>query len=316
MTTRRREARARKRLPSRSREFRGGFSRKYPRDCRGHFGGQNLNRLFLRVFGVILAVLLAGLSSRAVAQEVRLGPGDVVTISVYGQKDLDTRVRISSDGKITFPLVGQVAIAGLVPVEAEAEIAQRLSEGNFVRNPQVNVFVEERVTTVSELVTILGMVKQPGRFPVESASNEGAGTVIGLIALAGGMLSDAADYLILTRRTGGKQQSLRVDLLDLLKSGDLTQNHDLMAGDIVFVPRMDVFYIFGEVHQPGSYRLERDMSVMQAISVGGGLTQYASEKDLAIKRRADDGRMMDIRVGMTDLLQPDDVLAVDASGFF
>lgn len=275
-----------------------------------------MNRLFLRAFGVVLAVLLAGLSGLAVAQELTLGPGDVVTISVYGQKDLDTRVRISSDGKITFPLVGQVTIAGLVPIEAEAEIARRLSEGNFVRNPQVNLFVEERVTTVSELVTILGMVKHPGRFPVEAASNEGAGTVIGLIALAGGMLNDAADYLVLTRQTAGKQETMRVDLLDLLKSGDLTQNYDLMAGDIVFVPRMDVFYIFGEVERPGSYRLERGMTVMQAISVGGGLTQYANEKDLAIKRRGADGRMMDIRVGMTDLLQPDDVLTVDASGFF
>lgn len=275
-----------------------------------------MNRLCFRSFGVVLAVLAAGLSGLAVAQEVRLGPGDVVTISVYGQEDLNTRVRISSDGKISFPLAGQVQIAGLLPIEAEAEIARRLSQGNFVENPQVNVFVEERVTTVSEMVTILGMVKQPGRFPVESASGEGAGTVIGLIALAGGLLNDAADYLILTRETGGKQQSLQVDLLDVLKAGDLTQNYDLMAGDIVFVPRMDVFYIFGEVERPGSYRLERDMTVMQAISVGGGLTQYANEKDLAIKRRGNDGQMMDIRVGMTDLLQPDDVLTVDASGFF
>ncbi len=275
-----------------------------------------MNRLCFRSFGVVLAVLAAGLSGLAVAQEVRLGPGDVVTISVYGQEDLNTRVRISSDGKISFPLPGQVQIAGLLPIEAEAEIARRLSQGNFVENPQVNVFVEERVTTVSEMVTILGMVKQPGRFPVESASGEGAGTVIGLIALAGGLLNDAADYLILTRETGGKQQSLQVDLLDMLRSGDLTQNYDLVARDIVFVPRMDVFYIFGEVERPGSYRLERDMTVMQAISVGGGLTQYANEKDLAIKRRGNDGQMMDIRVGMTDLLQPDDVLTVDASGFF
>jgi polysaccharide export outer membrane protein len=275
-----------------------------------------LNRLCFRFFGVALAVLAAGLSGLAVAQEVRLGPGDVVTISVYGQEDLSARVRISSDGKISFPLIGQVEIAGLLPIEAEAAIARRLSQGNFVENPQVNVFVEERVTTASEMVTILGMVKQPGRFPVESASSEGAGTVIGLIALAGGLLNDAADYLILTREAGGKQQTLRVDLLDVLKSGDLSQNYDLMAGDIVFVPRMDVFYIFGEVERPGSYRLERDMTVMQAISVGGGLTQYANEKDLAIKRRGNDGQMMDIRVGMTDLLQPDDVLTVDASGFF
>lgn len=280
----------------------------------GRIAGSEVKQI-IGLVPVVIALLLVGRPDQACAQEIRLGAGDVVRITVYGQNDLETVARISSEGTITFPLVGQVTLAGLTPNEAEREVARELSEGNFVRNPQVSLLVQDRIEAEAELVTILGKVKQPGRFAVQAIEG-GAETIVGLIALAGGMLDDAANYLILTRQAAGEEQTIRVDLDALLKSGDLSQNHELMGGDIVFVPRMDVFYIFGQVQRPGSYRLERGMTVMQAISVGSGLTQYGSEKGLTIKRRDGTGKIVDYPVGLDDLLRPDDVLYVKSSGIF
>ncbi|MBA3564534.1 MAG: polysaccharide biosynthesis/export family protein [Gammaproteobacteria bacterium] len=257
-----------------------------------------------------LAVLLICVAGPALAQDITLGAGDVVRISVYGQSDLDTVARITNEGDISFPLVGEVQIAGLTARQAEVTLARLLSEGNFVRNPQVGLFIEQRSTAERDAVTILGQVNRPGRYAVEAISDAGAETIVGLIALAGGVQDDAADHLILTREEEGENTTYRVDLVALLRAGDVSQNHALDAGDIVFAPRMDVFYIYGEVEKPDRYRLERDMTVMQAISVSGGLTQFGTEKGIRIKRRNQEGEIVDYRAKLTDLLRPDDVVHV------
>lgn len=244
------------------------------------------------------------------AQEITLGAGDIVKISVYGQEDLDTVVRVTNEGNISFPLVGEVQIAGLTAREAEATLARLLSEGNFVRDPQVSVFIEQRRTAEREAVTILGQVARPGRFAVETLSEGGAESIVGILALAGGVQDDAADHLILAREVEGKSSTRKVDLVALLSSGDVSQNFPLSEGDIVFVPRMEVFYIYGEVEEPGRYRLERNMTVMQAISVSGGMTEFGSEKDIFINRRGGQGQIADYRAKLTDLLRPDDVVHV------
>ena len=256
----------------------------------------------------LLAVLLA--SAGVSAQDVRLGGGDLLRISVFGQKDLDTVTRVTNEGNISFPLIGEVQVSGLTTREAETAIGQRLSQGNFVRNPQVTIFIEERQTAERDTVTILGQVARPGRFAAEPYGAGGAESLLGLIALAGGIADDAADYLILTRDMEGKKDTRRVDLVALLNQGDVRQNYELKGGDIVFVPRMDVFYAYGEVEKPGRYRLERNMTVMQAISVSGGMTQFGTEKNISVKRRDEKGNMRDLRVKLTDTLQPDDVVHV------
>ena len=260
-------------------------------------------------FGLILAW-----GSCFAAEDTPLGAGDVVRIAVYGQNDLSTVARIGNSGEITFPLIGEVAIGGLSTREAENAIASLLERGNIVRNPQVTLFVEQRQSIERDTVTILGQVKAPGRFPAESPSEGGTETIVGLLALAGGVNDSAADHLILTRKEGVEQKKFQVDLVALLKNGDLTQNHNLLAGDVVLVPRMDVFYVYGEVQNPGRFRLERDMTVMQAIAVSGGLTPRASEKDLTLKRRRAD-KIESYDVQLTEVLKPDDVLYVRASLF-
>jgi len=269
--------------------------------------------------GLALSLLLMWGGSFA-AEETQSGAGDVVRagdivrIAVYGQNDLSTVARIGSKGEITFPLIGEVTIGGLSPREAENVIAGLLERRNIVRDPQVTLFVEQRQSTERETVTVLGQVKVPGRYPAETVSEGGTETIVGLLALAGGVSDSAADRLILTRKEGGEQKKYEVDLVALLKNGDLTQNHSLLADDVILVPRMDVFYVYGEVHNPGRFRLERDMTVMQAIAVSGGLTPRASEKDLTLKRRQA-GKIESYDVQLTEVLKPDDVLYVKASLF-
>jgi polysaccharide biosynthesis/export protein len=272
----------------------------------------SLERTLIRT--VLASILLFTWFSAGAAEEARLGAGDVVRIAVYGQNDLSTVARISNSGEITFPLIGEVRLGGLTARQAESAIASSLAQRNIVRNPQVTVFIEQRHSSESDTVTILGQVKTPGRFAAETLSEGGAESVVGLLALAGGVNDSAADRLILTREEKGKQKKYEVDLVALLKNGDLAQNLTLVAGDVVFVPRMDVFYVYGEVHSPGRFRLERDMSVMQAIAVSGGLTPRAKEKGLTLKRRVGD-KIVSYDVQLTDVLKPDDVLYVRESLF-
>ena len=252
----------------------------------------------------------------AIAQgDSTLGAGDVVRIAVYGQNDLETTARITEEGNIIFPLIGQVSLRGLSNRQAEARIEQALSVGKFVRNPQVSIFVEERVREGDEVVTVIGQVKKPGRFAVDNLSSDGAQSIVAVLALAGGVSEDAADHLVLSTQRKGEYLKLRVDLVALLNEGDLSQNHVLEGGDIVLIPAMDVIYVYGQVEKPGRHRLERGMTVMQAISVSGGLTDRGTEKGLSLRRRTDRGDIVSVNSGLNDGLEPNDVVVVGESLF-
>lgn len=257
-----------------------------------------------------LALMLMANPVQLLAQEVNLGAGDIVRISVYGQKDLDTVARISADGSVTFPLLGNVALSGLSVRDAEARIASQLTDRRLVIDPQVTIFVERSQAAESESITVLGNVARPGRYPIQSTSGAGTENVAGVIALAGGLNDKAADYLLLTRTVGEDKSTIRVSLRDLLERGDLSENHAVQQGDIAFVPRMDEFFVYGEVQNPGVYRLRQSMSVIQALSASGGLTQSGSEKGITITRKDADGTARSIKVQMNDELQPNDVLIV------
>jgi len=265
--------------------------------------------LLLPLLGLMALMLGVGPAS-AQSADSKLGVGDVLRITVYGQDDLDTVARISKEGRITFPLLGEVTVAGLTNRQAEARIQALLIQGKFVRNPQVSIFVEERVRKENEVATIIGQVNNPGRFAVDELSNDGAQSIAGVIALAGGIAEDAADYLILAKQNGDQVKKLRVDLAALLRNGDLSQNYTVEGGDIVLVPAMDVFYVYGAVDKPGRYRLQPGTTVMQAISVSGGLTDRGTEKGVSISRRKDGGKIGKVKAGLNDELQANDVVVV------
>ena len=258
------------------------------------------------LFGMVGAALAWSIGS-AHADELVLGGGDVVKISVFGNPDLAVDTRVSASGFITMPLVGQVGVAGLSTAAAETKIASMLQSGGFVKNPQVNLLV---TALTSQQVSVLGQVNRAGRYPID-----GPRSVLDLLALAGGISPDGGDVVTVIRKRNGKVLKDQIDTAELMHSADMTGNSDVQAGDIIFVDRAPRFYIYGEVQRPGQLRLERQMTVLQALSAGGGLTLRGTERGLRVKRRDQDGKLQTIDVKGDDLLQPNDVVYVKESLF-
>lgn len=255
----------------------------------------------------LLVLALSAWSFGASAADVLLGPSDVLKISVYGNPDLSLETRVSQTGSITFPLVGEVKVGGLATSAAEKEIAGLLVSGGFVLKPQVNILVTSRQ---SQLVSVLGQVAKPGRYPID-----GKYSLIDILALAGGVVPDGGDMVYLIRNRNGKSKKEAIDLIEMVRSGDMKKDLDLMTDDVVFVERAPRFYVYGEVQKPGSYRLERNMTVQQVLSVGGGLTARGTERGMRVKRRDADGKVHEYQASSEDLIQIDDVIYVKESLF-
>lgn len=241
------------------------------------------------------------------AADVLLGAGDVLKISVYGSPDLALETRVSEAGEITFPLVGNVALGGLSVSAAEKKIGGLLEGGGFIRKAQVNIIV---TMLQSQQVSVLGQVNRPGRYPVE-----GKRSVMDLLAMAGGIGADGGDTISLIRKRGGTTTKELVDVVEMVRIGNFNRDLDVMGNDVIYVERAPRFYIYGEVQRPGAFRLERSMTVLQALSVGGGLTQRGTERGTRIKRRDEHGKLQIIDAKHDDLLQVDDVVYVKESLF-
>lgn len=263
---------------------------------------------------VLLLIMMACANQQVMAESFPLGAGDIIKITVYGQPDLTTMTRIAEDGKITFPLIGDVKVGGQSTAQSEHTIAEMLQAKGIVKNPTVNIFLDQRSQTLANSVTVLGQVAKPGKYPVQDISVPGVKTLVDLLAMAGGTNANAADYLLLVKNQDKEQKKVRVDLVSLIKNGSLDSNYLLNGGDIILVPEMDVFYIYGKVEHPGRYRLERGMSVMQALSVAGGVADRGSESGMVIKRRGPNG-IQSLNAAITDALQPDDVIYIKESIF-
>jgi polysaccharide export outer membrane protein len=249
-------------------------------------------------------VLAAGVAGAA---EVLLGPGDVVRLSVYGSPDLSIETRVSDSGDITFPLVGQVAVGGMPVAAAEKKIGELLEKGGYLKNPQVNMII---TTLASQQVSVLGQVNRPGRYPVE-----GTRKVLDLLALAGGIGAEGGDTVNLIRNRNGKSTRETIDVVDMVRKGELERDYEVASGDVIFVERAPRFYITGEVQRPGAFRIERGMTVLQAVSAGGGLTLRGSERGMQVTRRDAMGHPATTEVRPGDLVQVDDVITVRESWF-
>lgn len=243
----------------------------------------------------------------AASDDYILANGDVIHITVYDHPDLATDIRIASNGEINFPLIGNVKLGGLGLRKAESVIADALSKGGFIRDPQVNINI---VQYRGQQVNVLGYVNRPGRFPLEKSS-----TVSDLLAMSGGIAVTGADKVVLIHRDGKNTSRTEIDTLDLLDKGDPKLDIDLRDGDILYVPREPRYYIYGEVQRPGTFRLERNMTVVQALSVGGGLTPRGTQRGIRILRRNDQSKTVEVDANLQDPVQNDDVIYVKESLF-
>jgi polysaccharide biosynthesis/export protein len=235
-----------------------------------------------------------------------LGVGDVLKITVFQNPDMTTEARISESGTITFPLLGTVRIAGMTAAQAESAIAEGLKKGGYVVQPQVNVFL---VQLRSRQVPVLGQVNKPGKYPLEESTTK----LTDLLAMAGG--STGSDTVTVMKKEGNGYKKVEVDLPELFLKGDLSTDLQVGNGDIVYVQRPPVFYVYGEVARPGVYRLERKMTVMQALATAGGLTPRGTDKDIGVTRRDDSDQVQRVTTNLNDLIKQDDVIYVRQSWF-
>jgi polysaccharide export outer membrane protein len=259
-----------------------------------------------RAGALVLAALALAFSRGAGAEtaDYVLGAGDLVRVNVFGYPDMTADVRVDETGSIRYALVGSLPVAGRSTREVETTLAQRLTEGGFIRNAQVSVLITEYL---SRKVAVMGEVSKPGQYALTQRSK-----VLDLLAEAGGVVTGmAADTATLLRADGSK---VDVDLFRLFQ-GDPEHNPAMTPGDTLYVPRASQFYVYGEVQRPGTYRLERRMTVSQAISAGGGLTPRGTERRAAVKRRDAAGVESEVDVRGSDFLQPDDVLLIKESLF-
>ncbi|MGO4464880.1 polysaccharide export protein EpsE, partial [Pseudoduganella sp. RAF53_2] len=209
---------------------------------------------------------------------------------------------------MTFPLLGQVEVGGLTVPEAEKKIGGLLEKGGYVRKAQVNLIVSQ---VASAQVSVLGMVNRPGRYPLEG----GKRGVMDMLAQAGGFNADGGDTVTLVRNRNGQVTKTVVDVVDIVRNGAMDKDMELAPGDVIYAERSPHFYIYGEVQRPGSFRLERQMTVAQALAVGGGLTPRGTERGTRIKRRNGDGSMHVVDAKADDLVQTDDVIYIKESWF-
>lgn len=237
-----------------------------------------------------------------------LGAGDSIRITVFQNQDLTTETRLSPGGSIVFPLIGEVALHGLTPAQAGSRIADQLRRGRFIVNPQVAVAV---VQVRSRQVHVLGELLRPGTYVLEDAGSR----LTDVLTLAGGISPAGADTVTILKRRGSNPEKYEINVPAIFNGGDPASNVEIESGDTLFVERAPVFYIYGEVQRAGAYRLQPHMIVMQALSLGGGLTARGTERGIGIHRRGPGGQFSKLDAKLTDAVQAGDVVFVRESLF-
>ena len=231
--------------------------------------------------------------------EYVVGAQDKLAVSVFGEADLTRTVTVDGDGTFDFPLIGRVKAAGLSVRAIEQELTRKLKDGLYV-NPQVSIEIAEYR---SQVVYVTGSVRTPG-----AVSLTGNLSVMEALARAGSPTPDAGSYILINRRRAAEGAEQRISMTDL-QSGR-AQQIMLGDGDTIFVPKAETFYVTGYVKNPGPYLLGGEMTVAQAISLAGGVTERGSKSRVRITRTIDGKQVVLKDVKLADRVQPGDSVEV------
>lgn len=264
--------------------------------------------LGLLVLAAIAMTPAHGQTPSSALEEYRLVPGDILKITVFKNPDLSLDVRVSEAGSLAYPLIGSVPVSGLSLPAAERKIAQMLRDGGFVVNPQVNILLTQ---AFGNLVSVLGSVNTPGRYSLDVAG----GHLTGMLAAAGGVTLTGGDIVVVTGARNGKSFRREVDIVKMSLDGNALDDIELHGGDTVFVDREPLFYIYGQVQKPGQFRLERGMTVIQALASGGGLTGKGTQRGIVRHRRDASGKVKEESVSLDEDVHDQDVIYVKESLF-
>jgi polysaccharide export outer membrane protein len=260
--------------------------------------------VFIAGLFIILCIAIASF-----AQDYVVGEGDVLNISVYDNEDLRTTARVSGDGVIVIPLIGEVQVKGLTLSEIAQKIGTLLSDG-YILNPQVNIFIQE---FRSKKAFIMGEIARPGLYVLP-----GQTTFLSLLSQSGGLTKDAGEKAFIKRKGASPdalESTITVDMKGLIERGDTSQDIPIMDGDSVYISKAGVFYITGEIKTPASYKHEEGLTVIKAITKGGGFTEKASKGKVRIIRKVNGKEEVLEKVKMDEPVLADDVIVVPESFF-
>ena len=252
-------------------------------------------------------------------QDYQLGSEDLLEIGVFGQKDMERLARVNGKGEITMPLLGPVKVTGMTPQQLERRL-EELYGAQYLRNPQVSVFVKEYR---HERVALTGALKKPGFYEII-----GPRTLLEMLAMAEGLDERAADRVQIIRTKGTKQETpqanlagvsrpftpnsetIVIDLKQLASQGK--PNIVIQPGDVINVPFAGLAYVLGSVNHPGSVPVKSNLTVSQAIAVAGSpVAGLAKPQSTTILRLDDQGQAMTIPVNLNAIIakeEPDVVL--------
>ena len=269
---------------------------------------------------------LAGLEQTDAGLRVRLEPdasrggnsmdyeldvGDKITMSVFGHEDLNATLEVRPDGTVDFPLIGVLPVVGKSIEQVDTEITKILGR-DFLVDPQINIELKE---SAKLWVTIMGEIRSPGRYALKRDMR-----IIDLLAESGGLNKDAGSQILVTRRDpGGGVRTILVARDRLFSEENVEANLPLERNDVVTIGSKDYYYIRGEVARPGPYYLESGTTVLKAIAIAGGLTQFGNRRQVELLRQGEKGLHEKTVVSLKSIedgkipdvpLRPDDTIIV------
>lgn len=219
-------------------------------------------------------------SQPAAVNSVLIGPGDLLEIAVFDTPELSGKLRVSEKGGVTLPLIGELQLAGLTTSQAETLVRNQLVDGDFLKDPQVSVLIDEYAT---QGVSVMGEVQKPGIYPML-----GAKRLFDVISMASGLTPTAGTVVTITHRET-PQQPQTLAFRDA--TGEVaTANVELAPGDTVVVQRAGIVYVIGDVGKPGGFVIDRDqLTVMQSLALAMGVNRTASLKGARLIHRTSQG---------------------------
>jgi len=238
-------------------------------------------------------------AQEASSTEYKIGPKDELEISVAGWEEVSKTVRVTEEGKITLPYLGEIDVEGLTQLELEKKLSDLL-EKDYLQNPQVSVFISK---FLSKIVYVDGAVGEPGTYELR-----GRQFLMQIITQAGGLTPEAGkDIYVIRHHNNGTSDSLKISINDLYYDVDPALNIPLEPGDIINVPfdKAVRVFVMGQVRNPGAleFRKSEMPTLLKAIAAAGGFSERASKGGVTIKRTDDDGKERTIKVNVKDILK-------------
>lgn len=258
---------------------------------------------FLAVSCLVFLLLLP---ANSFAEGYIVGSGDVLKVDVYGHDDLKTTVRVSNNGYIVIPFIGQVHVGGMKIPDVTKKLTRLLADG-YIVNPQVNIFIEE---FRSKKAIILGHINKPGIAELRRST-----TFLEIISQAGGLKEGAGDTATIKRIKDGQQEVIVVNIKSMVEGGDLSQNILIQDGDTIYISKGGMCYVTGEVGSPDAYRCNKDATVLKLIARAGGFTGKASKSSVRIVRLVDGEKTILKDVDLSTSVLANDIIVVPESFF-